>query len=177
MKRNFIKILVTGVIVIIAFVLQSYISLSTNLLVSTPNLLLLVTSILGFMRGENFGSLTGLFCGFLVDIAFGDVLGLYALIYTYIGFFSGIFKRLLHNDHVYMAMLLVFFNDFVYNSFVYIFRFLLRNKLTYSFYFDRIILPEMIFTAFLMLLLYKAFYLLNEKVYAEKQESELYFGK
>ena len=116
MKRNFIKILVTGVIVIIAFVLQSYISLSTNLLVSTPNLLLLVTSILGFMRGENFGSLTGLFCGFLVDIAFGDVLGLYALIYTYIGFFSGIFKRLLHNDHVYMAMLLFTIPSFIFSG-------------------------------------------------------------
>ena len=177
MKRRLIKAAVTAVIIILAFVLQGYISLATNLIIVTPNFLLIVTSILGFMRGENFGSLTGLFCGLLVDIAFGDVLGLYALIYTYIGFFSGIFKRLLHNDHVYVAMFLVFFNDFIYNSFVYIFRFLLRNKLTYSFYFDHIILPEMIFTAFFMLILYKLFDYLNDKIYVEKQESELYFGK
>ena len=44
-------------------------------------------------------TVTGLICGLLVDIFFGDVIGLYALIYMYIGFFSGLFKKMFHTGH------------------------------------------------------------------------------
>ena len=108
---------------------------------------------------------------------FGEVVGLYALIYTYIGFFSGMFKNLLHDDHFYVPMFLVFGNDFLYNTLVYVFRFLLRNKIYYSYYFEKIIFPDMVITAFISLLVYKLFIQLNDKVYAEKQERELNFGK
>lgn len=177
MKRKILKVIITAIIIVIAFVIQSYISLSTNQTVATPNLLLLVTCMFGFMRGKNYGILTGLFCGLLVDIMYGDLIGLYMLIYLYIGFFSGLFKNLLHDDHVFMPMLLVFGNDFVYNILIFVFRFLLRNKLSFSYYFEKIIFPEMIFTAFIMLILYKPLYKLNDKFFVEKQESELNFVK
>ncbi|MFR4318674.1 MAG: rod shape-determining protein MreD [Eubacterium sp.] len=116
-------------------------------------------------------------CGLMVDIFFEDVIGLYALIYMYIGFFSGIFKKMFYSDHVFMPMILVFSNDFIYNMLCYLFRFVLRNKLDFSFYFGNIILPEMIITSFVTLILYKAFYLLNEKVLTLKQENTLSFDK
>ena len=153
MKHRLIKIIITGCIIISAFVLQSALSLSNKDAVATPNLLLLVTCILGFMRGCNYGSVTGFFCGLLVDILFGDVIGLYTLIYLYIGFFSGLFKKMFYSDHVFMPMLLVLFSDFIYNLACYTFRFLLRNKLDFSFYFEKIILPEMIITTFITFLL------------------------
>ena len=112
-----------------------------------------------------------------MDIFFEDVIGLYALIYMYIGFFSGIFKKMFYSDHVFMPMILVFSNDFIYNMLCYLFRFVLRNKLDFSFYFGNIILPEMIITSFVTLILYKAFYLLNEKVLTLKQENTLSFDK
>lgn len=177
MKHRIIKILITGLIVIFAFVLQSSLSLSSSQLVTTPNLLVLVTCIFGFMRGCNYGSVTGLFCGLLVDIFFGELIGLYALIYMYVGFFSGLFKKMFYSDHVFMPMLLIFSGDFLYNLACYTFRFLLRNKLDFSFYFEKIIFPEMIFTTFLIFVLYKLFYLLNEKILTEKQENTLSFDK
>lgn len=177
MKKKIIKIIITAVIVLFAFVLQSTLSLHFNTNIPTPNLLLLVTCLFGFMRGENFGSVTGLCCGLLMDVMFGDVIGLYALIFTYIGFFSGLFRNLLHEDHRYVPMFLVFGNDLLFNVAIYVFRFLLRNKLNFSFYFEKIIFPEMVFTAFIALLVYRLFYKLNDKVYTEKQESELNFGK
>ena len=81
MKHRVIKILITGLIIMISFILQSTLSLANSDVVATPNLLLFVTCIFGFMRGCNYGSVTGIFCGLLVDIFFGDVIGLYALIY------------------------------------------------------------------------------------------------
>ncbi|MCR5737857.1 MAG: rod shape-determining protein MreD [Eubacterium sp.] len=177
MKKKVIKIIVTAVIILLAFVIQSTLSLHLNTTVPAPNLLLLVTCLFGFIRGQNFGSVTGLCCGLLMDVMFGDVIGLYALIFAYIGFFSGLFKNLLHMDHIYVPMFLVFGNDFLLNAAIYVFRFLLRNKLDFSFYFRQIIFPEMLITAFIALLVYKLFYKLNDKIYIEKQESELNFGK
>ena len=178
MKHSIIKIIITGLIIIAAFVLQSTISLGKYETVPTPNLLLFVTCIFGFMKGCNYGSVTGLFCGLLVDIFFGDVvIGLYALLYMYVGFFSGLFKKMFYSDHVFMPMLLVFTSDFGYNLLCYIFRFLLRNKLDFSFYFYKIILPEMVITTFVAFIFYKLFYLLNEKVLTLKQENMLSFDK
>lgn len=57
------------------------------------------------------------------------------------------------------------------------FRFLLRNKLDFSYYFEKVILPEMIFTTFLTLIFYKLFCLLDEKILREKQENRFSFDK
>ena len=177
MKHRIIKILITGAIIILSFALQSSFSLLNYRSVATPNLLLITTCIFGFMRGCNYGSVTGFFCGLLVDIFFGDVIGLYALIYMYVGFFGGLFKKMFYSDHVFMPLLLVFSGDFVYNIGCYTFRLLLRNKLDFSYYFWNIFFPEMIITTFVTLIVYKLFYLLNEKVLTQKQENKLSFDR
>ncbi|MCI9564464.1 MAG: rod shape-determining protein MreD [Eubacterium sp.] len=177
MKHRVIRVFITALIIIISFVLQSELSLANFEIVATPNFLLFTTCIFGFMKGCNYGSLTGLVCGLLVDIFFGDVIGLYALLYMYIGFFSGLFKKMFYSDHVFMPMVLVFISDFIYNVLLYVFRFLLRNKLDFSFYFEKIILPEMIITTFVAFILYKLFYILNEKILTIKQENTLSFDK
>ena len=177
MKHKVKKILITALIIIISFVLQSTLSLANFETVATPNFLLFTTCIFGFMRGCNYGSITGLVCGLFVDIFFGDVIGLYALLYMYIGFFSGLFKKMFYSDHVFMPMILVFTSDFMYNLLLYVFRFLLRNKLDFSFYFEKIILPEMIVTTFVAFVFYKLFYILNEKILTLKQENILSFDK
>lgn len=177
MKKKIIKMAITSLIIVLSFVLQSYISKELPQMVVTPNLLLIVASFYGFMRGCNTGSIVGLLCGLLVDIFFGDVIGLYALIYMYIGFISGLLKKMFYSDHVFAPMLLVFLTDFIYNLACFVFRFLLRNKVAFSQYFEEIIFPEMIFTTFLALILYRLFYLLNEQVYIEEQERSLSFDK
>ncbi len=177
MKRRILNIIITGLIIVISFVLQSYISLKNGQSIVAPNLLLMVTSIFGFIKGSNYGSLTGLFSGLLVDIFFGEVIGLFALVYMYIGFISGIFKKILYSDLILMPMLVTFINDFLYNGAYYVFRFLLRNKLDFSYYFMKIILPEMIFTTFLTFVFYKLFCLLDEKILTEKQENRFSFDK
>lgn len=177
MKKYLIRIAITLPIIIVSFVIQSVISLNSSSLVVTPNLLLIVTCIFGYLRGSNYGSVTGLCCGLLVDIFFGDVIGLYALIFVYMGFLSGLFRKIFHSDHIFMPMILLFAGDFLYNALVYVFRFLLRNKLDFSFYFESVIFPEMIYTTFLTFILYKLFELLNKRVLEEKQESRFSFDK
>ena len=135
MKKKIIKVLVVIAIVIVAFIIQSLWSKVNSDIVATPNLMLIVVCIFGFMRGSNYGCVIGIFCGLLVDFAYGDIVGLYAFLYMICGFFSGTLKRLFYSENVLMPLLLVFTNDFIFNLAVYIFRFLLRNKQDFPYYF------------------------------------------
>lgn len=177
MKKKIIKVLVVIAIVIVAFIIQSVWSKVNSDIVATPNLMLIVVCIFGFMRGSNYGCVIGLFCGLLVDFAYGDIVGLYAFLYMICGFFSGTLKRLFYSENVLMPLLLVFTNDFIFNLAVYIFRFLLRNKQDFPYYFWNRILPEMVITTFIMFLTFKLFYILNEKLFMNEEERSLNFDK
>ena len=54
MKRRVLNIVITGAIIIVSFVLQSYLSLVSGQSFVVPNLLLIVTSIFGFIKGSNY---------------------------------------------------------------------------------------------------------------------------
>lgn len=177
MKKKILKVVVIIAIVLVAFIIQSVWSKENSDIVPTPNLLLIVVCIFGFMRGSNYGCMIGLFCGLLVDLEFGDIIGLYAFLYMICGFFSGTLKRLFYSENVLMPLFLVAANDFIYNVAVYIFRFLLRNKLDFPYYFGKIIVPEIVITTFIMFLTFKLFYKLNEKLYMTEEEQSLSFDK
>ena len=57
MKRRVLNIVISGAIIIVSFVLQSYLSLVSGQSFVVPNLLLIVTSIFGFIKGSNYGIL------------------------------------------------------------------------------------------------------------------------
>ena len=81
-------------IVIVCFLLQTTFFKSLSFLTVSPNLLVIVTASFGFMRGKKEGMYIGLLCGCLIDIFYGDYLGVNALIYMYIGFINGLFKQI-----------------------------------------------------------------------------------
>lgn len=72
------KIIVT-VCIILCFVLQCSVFDSLSFAGIIPNLMIVLTSSFGFMRGEREGLVIGFFCGLLSDIFFGGFLGFYAL--------------------------------------------------------------------------------------------------
>ena len=59
----------------------------------TPNLILMFTCIVGYMRGRASGIFTGFFSGLLVDIMAGKIIGFTALLYMLAGFLNGIFHK------------------------------------------------------------------------------------
>ena len=73
-------------IIAICFLLQTTLFQALSFASISPNLLVAVTSSFGFMRGRKEGMWIGFFCGLLLDIFFGSVIGFYALIYAYIGY-------------------------------------------------------------------------------------------
>lgn len=150
-----------GIIIVVCFLCQSTIFHFFELAGVVPNLLLIVTMSFGLMRGRREGVLVGFFCGILVDIFFGPIMGPYAFIYMTLGYINGFFHRIYYMEDVLLPIVTIAINDFVYNLMVFVLFFMLRNRLDFGGYFVYVILPEMIYTIVVTLFLYKILVKIN----------------
>ena len=138
-----------------------------------PNLILILCISIGLMRGRRSGLWTGFFSGLLVDFFYGSVFGFYALIYMYVGYFSGYASRIYYDNDVKVPMVMAAFADLTYNFAVYGLQFLLRGRLGIGTYLYRIIIPEMIYTVFLTFLVYRIYHFINHHLMTvNRKESE-----
>lgn len=158
-----------GIIIIVCFLCQTTVLHFVELSDVVPNLLLIVTMSFGLMRGRREGLLVGFFSGLLVDMFFGHVMGVYALIYMTLGYINGFFHRIYYVEDVLLPMIMITINDFIYNIFVYIIFFMLRNKLNFMDYLSDIILPEIMYTILITLFFYKLLVRINLRLKRTKE--------
>ncbi len=149
--------------IIVCFLLQSTLIHTIAIGSITPNLLLILCVSMGLMRGRKSGMWTGFFCGALTDLFFGSVLGFYAMVYMFAGFLSGYTYRIYYDDDLKVPMLLTAVMDLFYNMAVYGLQFLLRGRLGLFTYLYRIIIPEIVYTVFLTVIVYRIFYHINHR--------------
>jgi rod shape-determining protein MreD len=142
------------VLIIVCFVLQATLFYRWAFAGIVPNLLIIAIASLGFMRGERTGLLAGFFAGLLVDIFFGDVIGLYAMVYMYIGFLNGKFNGIFYAENIKLPLLMIMASDLAYGLFTYMLLFMMRSRLHFDYYFTNVIFPEIIYTVLAALLLY-----------------------
>jgi len=129
-----------------------------------PNLMIVLTSSFGFMRGEKEGLVIGFFCGLLSDIFFGSFLGFYALVLMYIGYLNGKFSKIFYPEDIKLPIALIIISDLSYGILCYILMFLLRSRFQFSYYFMRVILPEAIYTIVITIFLYPVILFVNGKL-------------
>ena len=158
------RILIYIIEILICFLIQSsmfhYIALANVM----PNLLLILIVSTAYMRGRISGLLLGFFCGLLVDISFGNVIGLYAIFYMVIGYLNGYTNKFYSSDDYTLPIILVAISNFMYGFFYYVIEFLLRNRLNFLYYLRRIILTEMIYTVAVSIVLYKLLHIINKRL-------------
>lgn len=158
-----------ALLILVCFILQSTVFQWLSIGSIAPNLLLIVTVSYGFMRGKNSGIWTGFFCGLLIDLFYGNLVGMYALIYMLLGYFSGFACKIFYDEEIKVPMVLVGVGDLIYNILVYGSSFLLRGRLDFFYYLRRIMIPEMLYTVLLTLLVYRLLFWMNHKL----QEREI----
>ena len=159
------------VIIALCFVLQTTVFQGLSFANIVPNLMVIIVSSFGFMRGRREGMWIGFFCGLLIDIFCGFYLGVYALLYMYIGFANGLFQKRFYPDDIKLPMLLIGGSDVVYNLIVYIGMFLFRSRFKFGNYFVSIILPEFVYTMVITILLYYLLLKINQKLEAYEKRS------
>lgn len=169
--RKIRRPLVTVLIVIICFLLESTVFQSLSFASITPNLLIVVTASFGFMRGKKEGMLVGFLSGLIIDVLFGDLIGFYALIYMVLGYVNGFFKRIFYPDDIKLPLILISASDFVLGNLVFVFLFVMRSKFDYWYYLGHIIIPELIYTVLVTLVLYQIILHLNQALEAEEKRS------
>ena len=167
MKRK----IITVCIIIVCFLLESIVFEKLPFASITPNLLIIVTSSFGFMRGKKEGMAVGFICGLLYDIMFNDLIGFYALVYTLIGYANGFFRKIFYDDDIKLPLILIVSSDFLFGNIVCIFMFIMRSKFHYFYYLKSVIIPEVIYTALVTLVLYQVILFINKKLEAEEKRS------
>ncbi len=156
---------ITMVILIpFCFLLQTTLFRSLAFAGIVPNLLIVLTSAFGFMRGEKEGLLIGFFSGILCDIFFADILGFYALVYMYIGFLNGKFCKIFYPEDIKLPLALITASDLSYGVLCYVLLFLLRGRLNFPFYLGTVILPEVVYTIVITCLLYPLALFVNNRL-------------
>ncbi|WP_099468141.1 rod shape-determining protein MreD [Konateibacter massiliensis] len=167
MKRK----VVLALLIIICFCLQGTLFRGLALGNIAPNLLIVITSSFGLMRGKKEGLVVGFFCGFLIDIFYGDVLGFYALVYMYIGYVNGFFNKIFYDEDIKLPMILITMSDFAYGLIIYIFLFLLRTRLDFGYYLIHIIIPEVIYTIVITIVFYRVLRAINRRLELKEKRS------
>lgn len=175
--RSLIRRIITITLLIsICFLLQTSVFSHLELAGVTPNFLLIVTTVFGFMRGRREGTIVGFFCGLLLDLFFSSHLGMYALIYLLIGYLNGFFKKQFFGDDIKLPLVLVGASDVVYNGIIYIVLFLTRGRTSVLFYVLNIILPEAVYTVLISFVVYFVIFKLNQWLEKREKRSERYLG-
>lgn len=134
-----------------------------------PNLMIILTSSFGFMRGEKEGLVIGFFCGLLSDIFFGNFLGFYALVLMYIGFLNGKFSRIFYPEDIKLPIALIITSDLSYGILMFVLMFMLRGKFRFGYYFIHVILPEALYTIVVTMFFYPIILKVNEKLEAREK--------
>lgn len=170
MRRN-----ITGFLIIfICFLLQSTVCKWIEFGGIAPNLLIIITSAIGFMRNEKSGLVVGFFCGILVDIFYGDIIGFYALLYMYIGYVNGKFSHVFFSEDIKLPLALISMSDLSFGFLCYVFLYFLQGKLDFPYYLFHIIIPEMVYTIVISIGMYPALLKIYKKLDAkDRSESRL----
>lgn len=169
--KKFRRIIECAIIIIICFLLETTVFQKLALASIVPNLLIIVTSSFGFMRGKKEGLLIGFFCGLLKDIMIGDLLGFYALIYMVVGYLNGFFRRIFYGDDIKLPLLLIAASDLIYSFAIYVLMFMLQSDFHFKFYFQHVIMPELVYTVLVSFALYHIILKVNQSLEEEEKRS------
>lgn len=141
----------------------------------SPNLMIIVVTSFGLMRGAKEGMYVGLFSGLLIDIFCGFYLGFYALLYMYIGYLAGLCQKRFFTEDIKQPMLLIAAFDFFSNIVLYVTLFLTRSRYDFGYYLFKIIIPELVYTLVITILLYFILLKINQKLEAYEKRRAIKF--
>lgn len=156
--------IIVFIIIAVCYLLQTTLFEALSFASISPNLLIIVVSAFGFMRGKKEGLFIGFAAGLLLDIFSGSILGFYALLYMYIGYLNGLFRKLFYPEDIKLPMALIAGSDLGCNLLIYFFLFLFRNRFDFNYYFLHLMIPELVYTMVVTIFLYMIILSINQKL-------------
>ena len=163
------RILVTAGLIALVFLLQESVFPHLALGGITPNCVITRVGFAGTSNGALEGMLVGFFSGILLDLMHGQWFGMYALLYLYIGFLNGSFRKFFFGEDLKLPLLFTGISDIIYGFVIYFFIFFTRQKTDVLFYIKNIIIPEAVYTMVVLIALYVPLLLIYNFMGKQKQ--------
>ena len=155
------RILTLTILIILSFVLQTTLFTLHDLSGTAPNLLLILTMSFGIMRGRKEGMLTGFFSGLLYDLFYGSLVGPYAFFYMLIGYMNGMFHKKYLMEDISLPVLIIAFDQLVFDLVIYIIGFVLRNRANLGYFLIHRMLPQILYDVLITVIVYRLLLRIN----------------
>ena len=149
------RILFYVISVLVCFLLQTSVFNFLKLAGVMPNILLILTVTIAFIRGRKAGIVIGFVCGLLIDIFSGNVLGQNAFVYLMFGYVNGWFHTYFYEDDILLPIGLLTANSLAYSFVIFFFFFAMRGRLQFFSYLFKVMIPDAVYTGIVALLIYK----------------------
>jgi len=163
-----LRLIVMALVIFANFILQSTFSNYIEILNVKPNTAILIVLVYAMLRGDVEGAIIGFFTGLLEDLFFGGYIGLNALLGTVFGFAAGKPLRNFYRENYFLPALLILMFMLAYGFSQYAGEVMFRGRTSAVYYFERVILPEAVYTTLFAMPFYKLMYWLNGAI--EKRE-------
>lgn len=163
--------IISALLLIIGFLLQSTLFSQFTIGGIEPNILIILVATVGFLVDNKNGLILGFFAGLLTDVFFGSIIGINALIFMYIGYMNGFFKKVLYSGDFKLPIGLIAISDILYGHLYYFVMFLIKGDFHYTYYLLSVILPEVVYTSVIACLLYPLLNIIFKKI--EKYEERI----
>lgn len=163
-KKNLKRIIIYFLLIMLASLLQTCLFPLLDFLWTAPNLLLIITFSYGLSYGTSTGVICGMFAGLMMDLFYDQPFGLFILIYSYLGFFSGLFRENYRTDSLLLPLAICFVSDIFYNLAMLAYRVLTVGATDIRFIIVKLIFPEMFFTLLVTIIVYRILLSANRKL-------------
>lgn len=152
------------ILIIFFYLLQVTFGRAIAIASITPNFLIILPVLFGFLHGKNEGMFVGFFAGIMYDLYYTNIFGFSALVFVYVGYFAGVFYQKYEENEILIPLALLLIGDFSFGFLAYVGNFLLHNRLDAMFFISRYIMPEVVYTLLVTVILYKPIAFLNVKL-------------
>ena len=149
------KSIIILVEIIISYLLQTSVFTRLTLADVVPDVFMILVSSLGYIAGSNFAAVTGFFCGLILDLTFGGLVGVFALMYTVIGFVCGLSNKIYDNEDYTLPLFIIGMSEFTYNILYYLLFYVLKGNLDFAYFSIRYLFPRVIYTILVSVVLYR----------------------
>ena len=139
-----------------------------------PNLLIVLIILAALLGGNIEGAVVGFFSGLILDIMFGKLMGLYALLGMYLGIAAGSVNKRLYRENLLVILFFTFIFSIAYETAVYVLNTIMSGQIDIIYTLMRIILPEAVYNCVAAILLYPLFSRINRSLEGNRSSLRKY---
>jgi rod shape-determining protein MreD len=149
-----LKILIYAIFLFLLLLLQSTLLGYVNIYNVKPNLLIIFVVCVALLRGNTEGAVVGFFAGLILDMSFGKLIGLYALLGMFLGLIVGSVNKRLYRENFLVVIFFTFVSTVIYESIVYILNTFMSGNIDMIWTLTMKILPEAIYNSLVSILIF-----------------------